>query len=231
MFYISFSGIIVYTGDHGNHDTGEYVGSMSLTKGSAMKSIVVISLSLLISVMIVSPQATGDMSAQGLIKLTQNVTGPPIIIVPPSNFSTPKGSTFVWNYSMYDNTLTGVLRVHVNFDVTNQTDYWNILELVNVGNLTGYVNATIIQWAKMGSTIYWNQYTQYVSVYMSHNWQTNSSPGVRLYNNTEAGPFSLYNSSVVSYYIGLNYQPPVYPPGPNPNSFGEYVQFNFTLHY
>lgn len=196
-----------------------------------MKSVVVISISLLISVMIVSPQSTGEMSAQGLIKMTQTVTGPPIIVVPPDNYTVLKGSTFEWNYSMYNNVMTGLLRVHVNFDVASQTAYWNFLELINVGNLTGYINATIVQWAKMGSTIYWDQYTQYVSVYMSHTWQTNSSPGVRLYNNTETGPFTLYNSPAASYYIGLDYQPPVYPPGPNPNSFGEYVQFNFTLHY
>ena len=204
---------------------------MNSPKSSSIKSISVIALSLFISIMIISPQSSGDISSQGLIKITQTVTGPPIIIIPPDNFTVPKGSTFEWNYSMYNNVLTGVLRVHVNFDVTDQTNYWNILELVNAGNLTGYINATIIQWAKMGSTIYWQQYTQYVSVYMSHEWQTSSSPGVRLYNNTEAGPFNLYNNSAPSYYIGLIYQPPVYPPGPDPNSFGEYVQFNFTLHY
>ncbi|MCL5955498.1 MAG: hypothetical protein M1507_05240 [Candidatus Thermoplasmatota archaeon] len=199
---------------------------------SLMKSIMVISISFLISVIIVAPESTGDVSAQGLIKLTQTITGPPIIVVPPSNFTPPQGSTFVWNYSMYNNTLTGILRVHVNFNVTNRTDYWNILELVNVANLTGNINVTIVQWAKMGSTIYYDNYTKYVSVYMNHDWQTNSSPGIRLYNNTEAGPFILYPSNTVSYYIGLTYVPPVYPPSSSgSNSFGEYVQFTFDLVY
>ena len=196
-----------------------------------MKSIMVISVSFLISIIIVAPQSTGDISAQGLIKITQTVTGPPIIVIPPENFTPPQGSTFAWNYSMYNNTLTGVLRVHVNFNVTTRTDYWNILELLNVGNITGNITATIVQWAKMGSTIYYDNYTKYVSVYMNHSWQTTSSPGIRLYNNTETGPFPLYNGPAASYYIGLTYNPPVYPPGPNPSSFGEYVQFNFTLHY
>lgn len=205
---------------------------MSPAKSSAFKSIMVISISLFISIMIVTPQSTGDVSSLGIIKLTQTVSGPPIIVIPPDNFSTPKGTTFQWNYSMYNNTLTGVLRVHVNFCVTDRTHYWNILELINAGNVTGNITAKIVQWAKMGSTIYYQDYTQYVSVYMSHYWQNSISPGVRLYNNTETGPFALYPSDTASYYIGLTYEPPVYPPvNPDPNSFGEYVQFTFNLEY
>lgn len=205
---------------------------MGSRKSSAIKSIVVIFLSLFISIMIVAPQSTGDIASQGLIKITQTVTGPPIIIVPPDNFTAPKGTTFQWNYTMYNSTLTGLLRVHVNFNVTDRSDYWNILELINAGNATGNISATIVQWAKMGNTIFYENYTQYVSVYMGHTWQTNSSPGIRLYNNTETGPFVLYPSNTVSYYIGLTYLPPVYPvSNSNPNSFGEYVQFNFTLEY
>ena len=205
---------------------------MNSPKSSAIKSISVIALSLFISIMIISPQSTGDISAQGLIKITQTVTGPPIVVIPPQNFTNPPKGTFVWNYSMYNDTLTGVLRVHVNFNQTDRTYYWNDLELINTGNVTGSFNVTIVQWVKMGSVYYYDNYTKYVSVYMSHTWQTNSSPGIRLYNNTETGPFPLYPSNMTSYFIGLTYTPPVYPvANPAPNSFGEYVQFTFTIHY
>lgn len=202
---------------------------MKSKERSILKSLAIIALSVIFSAMVVMPQASGDILGQGVIKMTQTVTPPPII-EHPSNV-TYQGSTFVWNYTVVNNTLTGTLRVHVNFNVTNNSEFWNILQMINPGNLSGNFTVKIVQWAKMGSQILLNEtYTQNVSVYMSHTWQTNSSPGTRLYNNTQAGPFQLYPSNQVSYYIGIIYTVPTYPPGnSNYNSFGEYVDFYFQL--
>lgn len=195
-----------------------------------LKSLAVVGLAVLFSVMVIMPQASGDILGQGSIKLTQTVTSPPIITHPCN--VTYKGSTFQWNYSAVNNTLSSTLRVHVNFNITKNSEYWNVLEMLNPGNITGNITVTIIQWAKMGSQVLVNEtYTQNVSVYLSHTWQTSSNPGTRLYNNTAAGPFTLYPASGVSYYIGVIYTIPTYPPSTsNYNSFGEYIDFTFTLH-
>lgn len=196
---------------------------------SALKSFAIIGLAVVFSAMVIMPQASGDILGQGVIKMTQTVTSPPII-VPPCNV-TYKGSTFEWNYTIVNNTMSGTLRVHVNFNVTKNTEFWNILEMLNPGNVNGNFTVKIVQWAKMGSLVLLNDtYTQNVSVFISHTWQTSSNPGTRLYNNTQAGPFMLYPSSQVSYYIGIIYTVPMYPPSNSDyNSFGEYVDFYFTL--
>lgn len=199
-------------------------------KKSAAKGLMVAGLAILFSAMILSPQGSGDIVGQGAIQLSLEVSSPPSL-VPPGNV-TYKSSTFQWNYTIVNNTLNGTLRVHVNFNESTTTDFWNIMEMINPGNLTGSFNVTVVQWAQMGSQVLLNAtYTQNVSVYMSHTWQNNNSPGSRLYNNTEAGPFVLYPSNEVSYYIGVIYTQPTYPPSPsNSNSFGEYLNFHFTLH-
>lgn len=197
---------------------------------TAVKGFIVAGLALLLSLMIMIPQGSGDILGQGSLKMTQTVSPPPVI-VPPCNV-TYKGSTFQWNYTIVNNTMTASLRIHVNFNSSITSEFWNILEMQNPGNLSGSFNVTIVQWAKMGSQILTNEtYTKNVSVYMGHTWQTITNPGVRLYNNTESGPYVLYPSSVVSYYIGVIYTEPTYPPSPsNSNSFGEYVDFTFVLH-
>lgn len=204
---------------------------MSAEKKTTVKGLLIVGLAVIFSIMVVTPQASGDILGQGVIKMTQTVTSPPII-VPPCNV-TYKGATFEWNYTMVNDTMTGTLRVHVNFNVTSNTEFWNVLELLNPGNISGNFTVKITQWAKMGSQVLFNDtYTQNLSVYISHTWQTSSNPGTRLYNNTEAGPFMLYPSNQVSYYIGVIYTVPTYPPGTSDyNSFGEYVDFyfNFTM--
>ncbi len=202
---------------------------MSSEARTSIKGIAIALVAVTLSIFLMSPQASGDILGQGLIKLEQSVVPPPVI-VPPSNV-TYKGSTFAWNYTMVNNTLSGTLRVHVNFNVTTNTEFWNILEMLNPGNISGNFTVKIVQYAKMGSTTYLNDtYTQSVSVYMSHTWQTSTNKGDRLYNNTSAGPFQLYPSNEVSYYIGLTYTVPIYPPGnTNYNSFGEYVDFYFDI--
>lgn len=94
---------------------------MSPGKRSSLKGIAVAIIAVTLSIFIMSPQASGDILGQGLIKLEQSVVPPPVI-VPPSNV-TYKGSTFAWNYTMVNNTLTGTLRVHVNFNVTTNTEF------------------------------------------------------------------------------------------------------------
>lgn len=202
---------------------------MNAREKSLLKNFAIVALAVVFSAMVVMPQASGDILGQGLIKMTQTVSSPPII-EPPSNVSY-KGATFAWNYTIVNNTMSGTLRVHVNFNVTENTEFWNILQMLNPGNLTGNFTVKIVQWAKMGSQVLLNDtYTQNVSVYISHTWQNSTNPGTRLYNNTQAGPFLLYPSNQVSYYIGIIYTIPTYPPGnTNYNSFGEYVDFYFNL--
>lgn len=202
---------------------------MSNSGKSGLKGVAVLVTAVVISIVLATPQVSGDILGQGIIKMEQTVVPPPVI-VPPSNVSY-QASTFVWNYTMVNNTMSGTLRVHVNFNVTTNTEFWNILQMINPGNVTGNFTVKIVQYAKMGSTTLLNDtYTQNVSVYISHTWQTTSNPGVRLYNNTSEGPFSLYPSNEVSYYIGIIYTVPTYPPGnSNYNSFGEYVNFYFQF--
>lgn len=202
---------------------------MSPGKKTGLKGIAVALLAVTLSIVVASPQASGDILGQGMFKMTQTVVPPPVVI-PPCNVSYC-GATFAWNYTMVNNTMTGTLRVHVNFNVTQNTEFWNVLEMLNPGNITGNFTVKIVQYAKMGSTTYLNDtYTQNVSVYMSHTWQTTTNPGTRLYNNTAAGPFILYPSNQVSYYIGIIYTVPTYPPHTsNYNSFGEYVDFYFDI--
>lgn len=202
---------------------------MSPDRKPGLKGVVVMVIAVVISLLLATPQASGDILGQGVFKLSQTVVPPPVI-EPPCNVSY-HASTFEWNYTMVNNTLTGTLRIHVNFNQTTNTEFWNILEMLNPGNITGNFTVTIKQYAKMGSTTYINDtYTQNVSVYMSHTWQSTANPGIRLYNNTSSGPYQLYPSDEVSYYIGVIYTVPTYPPHTsNYNSFGEYIDFYFDI--
>lgn len=202
---------------------------MSSNGKPGMKGVLVMLTAVTISILVATPMVSGDILGQGVFKLSQTVVPPPVI-EPPGNV-TYHASTFEWNYTMVNNTMTGTLRVHVNFNQTTNSEFWNVLEMVNPGNITGNFTVRIVQYAKMGSNYYLNDtYTQNVSVYISHTWQTNSSPGTRLYNNTSEGPFQLYPSNEVSYYIGIIYTVPTYPPETsNYNSFGEYVDFYFQI--
>lgn len=204
---------------------------MSPERITGAKSIAIVLIAVTLSIVVVSPQASGDILGQGVFKLSQSVTSPPVVVTPPGVCY--KGATFAWNYSMVNDTMSGTLRIHVNFNVTSNTEFWNVLELLNPGNMTGNFTMKIIQYAKMGSDYYLNDtYTDSVSVYINHYWQSSGNPGVRLYNNTVAGPFDLYPSSMTSYYFGIIYTAPEYPPHTSDyNSFGEYVDFfiQFTL--
>lgn len=200
-------------------------------KKSAVKGLVVVALALMFSAMVVSPQASGDLLAQGAIKVTQEIIPPPLKVIKPCNVSY-KATTFQWYYTLNGTTLNGTLRVHVNFDHNTTSNFWNILEVINKGNITGNMSVNMVKWAQYSTYVYYNEtYTSTVSVYMSHTWQSSASPGDQLFNNTPAGPYQLYPSNEVSYYIGVIYTEPVYPPGvpANSNAYGVYINFNFTV--
>ena len=67
---------------------------------------------------------------------------------------------------------------------------------------------------------------------MDHSWQTTSSRGVELLNSTLEGPFALYPSNHVSYYIGVIYTEPQNLPSyvqQDLNALGEYITFSFYI--
>lgn len=148
-----------------------------------------------------------------------------------------KATTFEWtvydaNYSYPYYNFTGTLRVHVNFAQASTSYFPNILEVINSNNLTGTFNLSIVKTAKIGSDVLSSYYTQFISVYIKHHWQTSSSMGTLLTNNTSTGPYDLYNYPPVSYYIGVKYTiPGGLPPyvQSNLNALGQYIDFNFDV--
>ncbi len=182
----------------------------------------------------------GDIAIIGGIPIigTQNTTNQtPNITTEKICCGCQKATTFVWTpyngtyaYPYYN--YTGTLRVHVNFDQAITVYFPNVLAVINGGNLSGAFNLTIIQTAKIGSTYLSAYYTQFITVYINHDWQNSSNMGTLLTNNTAAGPFQLYNYPPASYYIGVVYTiPSGLPPyvQSNLNALGQYITFNFAV--
>ena len=205
---------------------------------------------------VISPSlSTADVAVTGSIMVVGHLLGPPVQVIRTPNV-TYKATTFDWtveNGTLTDQyyNFTGLLRVHVNWNETSMTDFWNILELVNAANFHGNLTVEISQYAKIGSS-YNDSYTSYLVVYMDHSWQTNASHGTLLKDNVSTAPMLLYPPNQVSYYFGVVYNdpflsadppPPLPPPGPGPlpqilqsgtpdhNALGEYVVFNFHIKF
>ena len=201
-------------------------------RGKILKVAVVVCLSILI----VAPLIYGDVMISGSVQVVAVQKVPVIEINNTTNVSY-KGGTFQWmpgnsTYTINNYTLNGTLRVHVNFAVSNTIYFWNILELNNTGNISGSFNVSISQVARIGPYTLNSSYTKTISVWMDHNWQTTSNPGVQLLNNTIEGPFALYPSNQVSYYIGVIYTEPQNLPSyvqQDLNALGEYITFSFYI--
>lgn len=138
------------------------------------------------------------------------------------------------NTTYNNNTTTGVIQVHVQFNssapITNPYLILNVLSVFNTGNLTGNFTMSINQSARAGGQYLPSSYSTYLKVYMKHNLQTNSSLGTLILDNTSF-VFSFYHSNSTNpmYYIGFNYSKPPAPPPPiKPNAqIQQYV--NFTM--
>ena len=201
-------------------------------RGKILKVAIVVCLSILI----VAPLIYGDVMISGSVQVVAVQKVPVIEINNTTNVSY-KGGTFQWmpgnsTYTINNYTLNGTLRVHVNFAVSNTIYFWNILELNNTGNIRGSFNVSISQVARIGPYTLNSSYTKTISVWMDHNWQTTSSPGVELLNSTLEGPFVLYPSNHVSYYIGVIYTEPQKLPSyvqQDLNALGEYITFSFYI--
>lgn len=189
-----------------------------------------------LSFIVICPLIYADVMVSGNIQVVAIQKVPVIEINNTTNVSY-KGGTFEWipgnsTYTITNYTLNGTLRVHVNFNVSNTIYFWNILELNNTGNLTGNFNVSISKVARIGNYVLNSSYTDTISVWMDHDWQTKASHGVQLLNNTMGGPFALYPAGQISYYIGVIYSQPQGLPSyvqQNLNALGEYITFNFYI--
>lgn len=205
--------------------SGSGAGKSRLFSRRAIASVLVV-FAMLLSL----SAATGDIIVGG--NFTFNLSyEPPSIKICKTN-QCYKGTTFEWSTSVVNNSTVGVLRVHVNFDQADTSEYWNVLSLWNTGNTTGNFSATIIKTAKIGAYILNETYTSTISVFINHQWQTHYNPGIELLNNTTSQALQLYPAGHVSYYIGIVYTiPPDLPDwvNSNLNSLGEYITFTFTF--
>lgn len=174
--------------------------------------------------------ATGDIMVNGGFSITYHYQ-PPSIVVNQTNV-TYKAATFVWNTTTVNNSTVGTLRVHVNFDSNNTSEFWNLLSLVYTGNGSANFTVLIVKEAKIGNYTLNSSYSSTIRVFINHNWQNSSDPGLELLNNTTSPSLPLYPSNEVSYYIGVIYTvPPDLPAwvNQNLNALGEYITFTFTF--
>ena len=211
-------------------------GDLMINKDAKTGKTLKVAIIVILSILIVAPLIYGDVMISGNIQVVAVQKVPVIEINNTTNVSY-KGGTFQWipgnsTYSINNYTLNGTLRVHVNFNVSNTIYFWNILELNNTGNLSGSFNVSISKVARIGNYTLNSSYTKTISVWMDHNWQTTASPGVELMNNTVQGPFVLYPSGQVSYYIGVIYTEPQNLPSyvqQDLNALAEYITFSFYI--
>ena len=177
-----------------------------------------------------SQTAFADAQVTGASTVTINVVSVPLTVNLTPNATEYKGATFAWypgNGTLEGNTynFSGLLRIHVNWDVANTNYFLNILRIYDTGNLTGSFNLTLIHTAKQANQELGSQETSALSVYMKHGYQSESNLGTLIENNTLTGPFPLYPLPEVSYYIGFYY---IQPPDTN-NSVGQYLNFTFSM--
>lgn len=222
-----------------------------MKKGGVRWFSILIALAIALFFVISPSLSTADVAVTGSITVVGHLITPPVKVIR-TNF-TYKATTFNWtleNGTLTDQyyNFTGLLRVHVNWNETSMTNFWNILELVNTANFHGNMTVEISQYAKMGDS-YVNSYTSYLVVYIDHNLQTDANHGTILKDNSTTSPLPLYPSNEVSYYFGVVYNDPFVdpslplppPPGPLPqtphsettnnNALGEYVVFNFHIKF
>ncbi|CAC11527.1 hypothetical protein [Thermoplasma acidophilum] len=156
----------------------------------------------------------------------------PITINITSNATKYKGATFVWdiqNGTVSGNyvNITGLLRIHVNWDVSDTNYFVNILS-INSGTLkNASFNVSLDQIAKQANKVLNNSETSTLTVYIKQGLQSSSSMGTVLNNQTIEGPFNITYPTFTPYYIGFYY---AQPPDTN-NSVGQYLNFTFDFVY
>ncbi len=148
------------------------------------------------------------------------------------NASEYKGATITWtpqNVTLDGNyyNLTGIVRVHVNWDF-NIKDYYilNVISITNSGNRSGSFYITLLHYAKQANVYLNNSTVSALSAYIKLGYQSRSSLGTPILNNTRNGPFNLY-PVYEPYYIGFNYTRPL----DTVNSVGQYLNFTFSFVY
>lgn len=198
------------------------------------KKYAILGIAILISSAIVLPLATGDVLVRGSITVSQEYV-PPTITVNETNQSY-QGATFVYNTTIDNGTTISTLQVHLNFKLNGSASFTtlllNVMQVFNTGNVTGNFSVLIEKSAQAGSNKTLNStYTDAMHVYMNHDYQTNTSLGTLLDNNTlYYFPFYPLDGVVPMYYIGMNYTEPPLPPGVTDiNSIQQHITFIFTV--
>ncbi len=197
---------------------------------SDIGTVIAVALAVFMILTVFSQTAFATVQVTGISNVNINEIPAPLTVNLTPNATEYKGATFAWypgNGTLQGNTynFSGLLRIHVNWDVANTNYFLNILRIYDTGNLTGSFNLTLIHTAKQANEELGSQETSALSVYMKHGYQTSSDLGTLIENDTLTGPFPLYHLPAVSYYIGFYYTEP---PDIN-NSVGQYLNFTFSM--
>ena len=197
---------------------------------SDIGTVIAVALAVFMILTVFSQTAFATVQVTGISNVNINEIPAPLTVNLTPNATEYKGATFTWypgNGTLQGNTynFSGLLRIHVNWDVANTNYFLNILRIYDTGNLTGSFNLTLIHTAKQANEELGSQETSALSVYMKHGYQTSSDLGTLIENDTLTGPFPLYHLPAVSYYIGFYYTEP---PDIN-NSVGQYLNFTFSM--
>ena len=197
---------------------------------SDIGTVIAVALAVFMILTVFSQTAFATVQVTGTSNVNVNEISAPLTVNLTPNATEYKGATFAWypgNGTLQGNTynFSGLLRIHVNWDVANTNYFLNILRIYDTGNLTGSFNLTLIHTAKQANEELGSQETSALSVYMKHSYQSSSDLGTLIENDTLTGPFPLYHLPAVSYYIGFYYTEP---PDIN-NSVGQYLNFTFSM--
>ncbi|WP_297217014.1 hypothetical protein [Thermoplasma sp.] len=187
---------------------------------------------ILIAIALIAIPAEGDVMIISHANGTGFLLQKPIIINLTSNATEYKGATFVWtieNGTVSGNyiNITGVLRIHVNWNVSNTDYFLNILSIGNGLDKNASFNLTLDQIAKQANKVLNSSETSALTVYIKEGYQNESSLGTIIYNQTLEGPFNMQYPNFIPYYIGFYYEKP---PDTN-NSVGQYLNFTFNFVY
>ena len=197
---------------------------------SDIGTVISVALAVFMILTVFSQTAFATVQVTGTSNVNINEISAPLSVNLTPNATEYKGATFAWypgNGTLQGNTynFSGLLRIHVNWDVANTNYFLNILRIYDTGNLTGSFNLTLIHTAKQANDELGSQETFTLSVYMKHGYQSSSDLGTLIENDTLTGPFPLYHLPAVSYYIGFYYTEP-----PDiSNSVGQYLNFTFSM--
>ncbi len=197
---------------------------------SDIGTVIAVALAVFMILTVFSQTSFATVQVTGTSNVNINEIPAPLTVNLTPNATEYKGATFAWypgNGTLQGNTynFSGLLRIHVNWDVANTNYFLNILRIYDTGNLTGSFNLTLIHTAKQANEELGSQETSALSVYMKHGYQSSSDLGTLIENDTLTGPFPLYHLPAVSYYIGFYYTEP---PDIN-NSVGQYLNFTFSM--